>query len=322
MRTSLTHSRGMRQLVMPILNVLMVSIGRGAVAASHRERFGFSDECPLSCQATQHDLGVSRQATPVPALGAFATNQFFSLATDSDDEQPPTDLRCSNTDSIPEHVNRSRRLHLRWDPDPDATNQTQQGPPHVRRDVHRAAQIVRSLVDRVGHVDDSQDIPRGTRRQAFNVPLMWSASVGDNTCPVLQWLVGAAQHIESMTVGSTTVSGHDAIVVGWEALSEVMRSWNIRSREDLAEWIFRQGFPWPRWGAHINARAQERILTMAVAVDVRVSGLEAIYVQVALSACRRVPCQWNRSFTKLPVGLWVDHKLRHSQRCSLKNVGQ
>ena len=283
----------------------MVSVGRGAVAASRRERFGSSDECPLSCQATQHDLGVSRQATPVPALGALATNQFFSLATDSDDEQPPTDLRCSDTDSIPEHVNRRRRLRLRWDPDPDATNQTQQGTPHVRRDVHRAAQIVRSLADRVGHVDDSQDIPRAIRRQqwsAFNVPLMWSASVGDNTCPVLQWLVGAAQHIESMTVGSTTVSGHDAAVVGWEALSEVMRSWNIRSREDLAEWIFRQGFPRPRWGAHINARAQERILTMAVAVDVRVSGLEAIYVQVALS--------------------WVDHKQRHSQRRSLKNVGQ
>ena len=26
---------------------------------------------------------------------------------------------------------------------------------------------------------------------------MWSALVGDNTCLVLQWLVGAAQHIES-----------------------------------------------------------------------------------------------------------------------------
>ena len=56
------------------------------------------------------------------------------------------------------------------------------------------------------------------------------------------------QHIESMTVGSTTVSGHDAAVVGWEALLEVMRSWNIRSRENLAEWSThgrRSGFsPW------------------------------------------------------------------------------
>ena len=42
-------------------------------------------------------------------------------------------------------------------------------------------------------------------------------------------------------------------------------------------------------GAHINARAQERIFPMAVAVDARVSGLEAVYVKVAMLACRRVP---------------------------------
>ena len=41
--------------------------------------------------------------------------------------------------------------------------------------------------------------------------------------------------------------------------------------------------------AGFNARAQERILTMTVAVDARVSGLEAVYVQVALLACWRVP---------------------------------
>ena len=64
-----------------------------------------------------------------------------------------------------------------------------------------------SLVDRVGHVYDSQDVPRAIRRQqwsAFDVPLIWSASVGDHTFTVLQWLTGAAQHIESMIVGSTT----------------------------------------------------------------------------------------------------------------------
>ena len=78
----------------------------------------------------------------------------------------------------------------------------------------RATQLVRNLADRVGHVYDSQDVPSATRRQqlsAFNVPLVWSTSVGDNRCPVLQWLEGAAQHIESMIVGSTTVSGHDAL---------------------------------------------------------------------------------------------------------------
>ena len=100
-----------------------------AVAASRRERSGSSDEDPLSRRdeaPTQHDsvsVSVSRQATPPPALalGAHATNQFFSLATESDEEQPPTDLRCSDADSILEHVNRRRRLRLRWDP--EATRQ-------------------------------------------------------------------------------------------------------------------------------------------------------------------------------------------------------
>ena len=82
---------------------------------------------------------------------------------------------------------------------------------------------------------------------------------------------------------------HDAVLVGWEALSEAMRVWGIRTREDLSEWIHRQGFPRPRWGAHFSGRVQERILTMAATVDVRVSALEAVYVQVALLACRQVP---------------------------------
>ena len=124
--------------------------------------------------------------------------------------------------------------------------------------------------------------------QHLNVPLMWAAAAGDNTCPVLQWLASAVQHVESMFVAGSIVSGHDAAVVGWEALSEVMRSWDIRSREDLSEWIHRQGFPRPRWGAHISAPAQERILTMAGAVDARVNVLEAVYMQVAL-LCMHVP---------------------------------
>ena len=69
-----------------------------AVAAFRRERFGSSDEDPLSCpvEATQHNpvsVSASRQATPPPALalGANATNQFFSLATDSVvNSHPPT----------------------------------------------------------------------------------------------------------------------------------------------------------------------------------------------------------------------------------------
>ena len=226
---------------------------------------------------------VSRQATPSRALapGSNATNRFVSLATESDDEQTPR-TRQPETKIAFEVVQKPPIRH----------SQLHKATPHVSREVHRAAQVVRNLADRVGHVNDSEDVPRALRRQqwsAVNVPLMWSGSVGSDTCPVLQWLAGAAQHIESMIVGSTTLNGHGAVVVGWEALSEVMRSWDIRSREDLVECIFRQEFPRPRWCAHITARAQERILTMAVAVDARVSGVEAIYVQVALLDCRRVP---------------------------------
>ena len=183
-----------------------------------------------------------------------------------------------------------------------------QSTPHVRRDVHKAAQVVRNLADRVGHVNGNQDVPRAIQQQwsAFNVPSMWAAAAGDDTCPVLQWLASAAQHVESMFVAGSIVSGHDAAVVGWEALSEVMRSWDIRSREDLSEWIHRQGFPRPRWGAHITARAQERILTMAGAVDAREwvgSSVRAGGV-VGVRAC---PCQWNQSCTRVSVGPWVDN---------------
>ena len=41
---------------------------------------------------------------------------------------------------------------------------------------------------------------------------------------------------------------------------------------------------------------------MVVAVDVRVSGLEAIYVQVALSACRRVPMPVERILHEVARG--------------------
>ena len=252
---------------------------------------------------------------PLTSLSHPNANRFTPLALSDDDEDPPVSrpfrrrrlvLRQSRH-SVPEtHTDTESEPSVRLgvpvvamdaqdNSSDNVDNQVQpvvQSTPHVRRDVHKAAQVVRNLADRVGHVNGSQDVPRAIRRQQwspFNVPLMWAAAAGDDTCPVLQWLASAAQHVESMFVAGSIVSGHDAAVVGWEALSEVMRSWDIRSREDLSEWIHRQGFPRPRWGAHITARAQERILTMAGAVDARVSGLEAVYVQVALLACMRVP---------------------------------
>ena len=62
----------------------------------------------------------------------------------------------------------------------------------------------------------------------------------------------------------------------------------IRSRESLAEWIYSEGFPQPRWGAHFSGRVQERILNMAIVRDVRAVAFESVYVQVAVHACQQV----------------------------------
>ena len=79
--------------------------------------------------------------------------------------------------------------------------------------------------------------------------------------------------------------GRDAVFEAWHALSGAMRSWGMQSREDLSEWIHRQGLVQPRWGGHFSARAQERILTTAALTDARVSALESLCVQVVLRAC-------------------------------------
>ena len=56
-----------------------------------------------------------------------------------------------------------------------------------------------------------------------------------------------------------------------------MRSIEIRSREQFAEWTHNQGFPVPKWRGYISARVQERILNIAVAHDARVSALESVF---------------------------------------------
>ena len=64
-----------------------------------------------------------------------------------------------------------------------------------------------------------------------------------------------------------------------------MRSWGLNSREDLSEWIHNQGFRQPRWGAHFSARAQERIMNMAIAADANVALLESVFIHVAAHSC-------------------------------------
>ena len=85
-------------------------------------------------------------------------------------------------------------------------------------------EIVQSLAERVGRVDLSAGfVPREIRRQQWsflNIPLMWTASSGDRSCAVLQWL--------AVTVGGDSMSGRDAVMAAWDALHGAMRAWGTR----------------------------------------------------------------------------------------------
>ena len=159
---------------------------------------------------------------------------------------------------------------------------------HIDRGVRNVVAMVTSLASRIGPVHTDQGVPRLILRQqwsALNVPLMWAAAAGDSENPVLLWLADECSRGGPVLVAGVDTAGREAVFEAWHALSGAMRSWGIQSREDLSEWIHRQGFVQPRWGGHFSGRAQERILTTAALTDARVSALESTYVQVVLRAC-------------------------------------
>ena len=69
---------------------------------------------------------------------------------------------------------------------------------------------------------------------ALNVPFMWFAAEGNRGCAVLEWLIAKAQ--PSLRVAGEEVPGREAVLMGWEALHDAVRS-GVTSREDLSEWI-------------------------------------------------------------------------------------
>ena len=95
--------------------------------------------------------------------------------------------------------------------------------------------------------------------------------------------------MEALSHGDGIWNGRQAVFDGWSVLSRAMTSWGVRSREDLSEWIHRQGFPQPRWGGHFSVRAQEKILSIAAMTDSRVLLLQAMYVRLAMVACEQLP---------------------------------
>ena len=188
---------------------------------------------------SEHDFaGIQSQVT-VPASSAalqaagmdlmawrrVASNRFFSLATDSEDERIDQwtvidEDTCSDTVSLVERRNPRRRLSLQWSQCAPTPINPVGAQPHVpvldsheerlqrvreamrhhahdeSREVRRARDMVRSLADRVGRADPNAGvIPREIRRQQWsflNIPLMWAASSGDRSCAVLQWLARAS----------------------------------------------------------------------------------------------------------------------------------
>ena len=83
------------------------------------------------------------------------------------------------------------------------------------------------------------------------------------------WIGCGKEPISSMRpynsmAGHRTKRGVDDI---W--LKEVMRSWGIRAREDLSDWLGQHCFPRSSPGSHVPARAQERLIHEASCRDAR-----------------------------------------------------
>ena len=168
------------------------------------------------------------------------------------------------------------------------------GPPTSKRSTGTPSSARCGAVDpRIGCQSRAHHdaIPREIRSHQWSllkVPLMWVAAIGDQNCPVLTWLSSAARNV-SVLVREVQFEDPAAVYAGWDAMHSTMKSWRIQSREDLAEWIFHQGFHLPRWSGHFSGREKERILNAAVASDGRVASLEASYIQITLSMCDRDP---------------------------------
>ena len=57
----------------------------------------------------------------------------------------------------------------------------------------------------------------------------WAAE-GDRRCFVMLWLVQACHQVERITVAGVPMAGREAVMVAWDAVSIVMRSWGVRTR--------------------------------------------------------------------------------------------
>ena len=203
----------------------------------------------------------------------------------------------SDTENCGELNQLPRRLRLVWNAqhEPDShverfrrvRQAMQQERRAQARTVDAASEFIRRLVERVGPIEDG--VPREIRGQqwsVFNVPMMWTAAEGDQECAVLNWISTISDRLPPVQTFLGEMTGREAAHVGGAHFTQQWRSWGINSREDLSEWIHNQGFRQPRWGAHFSARAQERIMNMAIAADANVAHLESVFIHVAAPSHR------------------------------------
>ena len=255
--------------------------------------------CPATtdgAQSAQAADACGLRATPAGTCG-LGTDRFFSLATDSDEEQSRepretiVDHSGSDTQSVPAIRNRRRSLRLRWN---SATEPSGNCDAILvsDRDVRAAVHLLDQLSVRVGAIPVGGELPRALRQQRWSpisVPLIWAAAGRDDCCPVLQWLMGRAQVVqEPVNVHGFEVSPSEALRLGWDSLRNVLRRWGVTTREGLSDWLGENRFPRTAPGNHISARAQDHIFGEASRMDARVSLLEAVFVLIAIQMGREV----------------------------------
>ena len=86
------------------------------------------------------------------------------------------------------------------------------------RETRVAWGLIRDLARRIGVVQPEEPIPRVIRQQRWsplNVPLMWAAAGGDDTNPVLDWLVERLRSCEPVVHYGGSMEASVAVRTGW-----------------------------------------------------------------------------------------------------------
>ena len=192
---------------------------------SHQRRFAVVLESQRKRMRVRHS-----QATTVEVCPETVEILEFDLTRADTDE--------SDTKSSGENQPCTSSETVEVDVEPEAVP--------VNREVRAVSNLFNVLARRVGASSVEADLPRGIPQQKWSpvyVPLLWAAARGDESTPVLDWLVERAHFIdEAIQFHGGDTEPSVALTTAWAALRQVMRSWGIRAREDLSDWLGQHGF--------------------------------------------------------------------------------